>query len=396
MADNSAGQLQYRMSEPEETTLAWPPKPEDLRRLYVDKHLSAMKIAQRYGLKYPSPKTAESTILYQLKRAGITRRNCADHVRKVTEEMVGEWVRRYQAGESLKQIAGGTLSPVTVFYRLKKRGLILRDKVEANIKTNTKHTKNRFGGDERERSYLVGFVIGDCAVAPHGRAIRVRTATTHPAMAKLFGELFGRYGFVHRYPRKAKLTGYEWSLEVDLDSSFEFLLYSKKRRFPTLPKLESEFLAYLAGFFDAEGGSYLHRKRFGDAFEVYIASSEENLILPIHCRLLSLGYSSKVAKRVQSEHRLGSNNPGSMLQVRLWRATDVAGFARAVPSRHDEKMAKLAIVKNYLESGKVERLRLLESWTKLLDEIKLSRNSFVKEACEAVELKRSDSDIVKK
>ena len=29
--------------------LAWPPKREDLERLYVEEHLSAMKIANVYG-----------------------------------------------------------------------------------------------------------------------------------------------------------------------------------------------------------------------------------------------------------------------------------------------------------------------------------------------------------
>src|SRR5580658_435801 len=84
----------------EKPKLVWPPTTEDLKRLYVDEGLSAAKIAARYGLKYASPKTAESTVLHHLKKNGITRRDKADHLRKVTEEMVDEWVKRYEAGES--------------------------------------------------------------------------------------------------------------------------------------------------------------------------------------------------------------------------------------------------------------------------------------------------------
>ena len=48
---------------------------------------------------------AESTVLYHLKRNGIRRRDAAELARKVTAAMEDEWVKRYQAGESLKKIA---------------------------------------------------------------------------------------------------------------------------------------------------------------------------------------------------------------------------------------------------------------------------------------------------
>lgn len=66
--------------------LVWPPKKEDLERLYVVEKLSAAKIADAYGLtgKYKTPKAAESTVLYHLKRCGIERRDPAEHIMKVT------------------------------------------------------------------------------------------------------------------------------------------------------------------------------------------------------------------------------------------------------------------------------------------------------------------------
>lgn len=86
--------------------LAWPPKKEDLERMYLVERMSAAKIAQAYGLKYKSPKVAESTVLYQLRRNGIARRDRAEHIRKVTAEMADSWVTRYEAGESLKRSQG--------------------------------------------------------------------------------------------------------------------------------------------------------------------------------------------------------------------------------------------------------------------------------------------------
>jgi hypothetical protein len=187
---------------------AWPPTKEDLQRLYVDEKLSAAKVAKVYGLKYASEKTVESTILYHLKRNGITRRDPAAHNRKVTGALVDEWVTRYQAGESLKHIAGDAIDPVTVFYYLHKRGLQLRDKVEAQIKAVTIHKRSPFAGDTKDIAYLVGLAIGDLYTPRHGRAIRARIGTTHPQMAKLFKDLFAGYGPVYEYPKEDPITGH--------------------------------------------------------------------------------------------------------------------------------------------------------------------------------------------
>jgi hypothetical protein len=168
-----------------EEKLDWPPLAEDLKRLYLEQKLSASKIAKAYGLTYASDKTAESTILYHLKKNGISRRDAAAHIRKVTDSMVDERILRYQNGESLKQIAGTSFNPVTVFNHLHQRGLQLRDKVEAQIKAVTKFQKTPFDGNEEDKAYLLGLARGDLNVARHGRTIRVKTSSTHPAMIDL-------------------------------------------------------------------------------------------------------------------------------------------------------------------------------------------------------------------
>jgi hypothetical protein len=166
------------LSDPQGGRLLWPPTKEDLERLYLEERLSAAKIATAYGLKYKNPKVAESTILYQLKKNGIRRRDAAEHIRKVTKEMVDRWAERYQGGESLKQIAGEAVDPVTVWNHLRQRGLVLRDKVEAQISATTKHKRYPFNGNREEEAHLIGFARGDLNVSRHGRAVRVKTATT--------------------------------------------------------------------------------------------------------------------------------------------------------------------------------------------------------------------------
>jgi hypothetical protein len=247
--------------------LVWPPLAEDLKRLYLDQKLSASKIAAVYGLKYANAKTAESTILYHLKRNGISRRDPAAHIRKVTETMVDEWVVRYQQGESLKQIAGTSVNAVTVFNHLHRRGLQLRDKVDAQIEAVSKFEKIPFSGDRHEMAYLIGLSIGDFASTRHGRAVRVRLGTTHPAMSRLFRNLFEKHGPIYEYPHKSDLTAFEWSLDCDLDSSFNFLLDLKEAASLMIAQ-EDLFLDFLAGFFDAEGSIYYHSKGKGGAFEL--------------------------------------------------------------------------------------------------------------------------------
>src|SRR3989441_10327672 len=194
-------------TEEKGTVRAWPPKKEELEKFYLAQRLSAMKISRIYGLKYPNPKSGETMVLWYLKKFGIKRRDKAEHVRKVTEGMVERWIPRYQKGESLKQIAGEEFSPVTVFLHLRKRGITLREKVEAQIKAVTKYARFPFSGEIVEKAYLLGFAWGDLHVSRHGRAIRIKTSTTHPALIELINSCFGRYGQVTQFPREAKLTG---------------------------------------------------------------------------------------------------------------------------------------------------------------------------------------------
>ena len=360
--------------------LVWPPKKEDLERLYLVERLSASKIAKVYGLKYKNPKVAESTVLYQLKKNGIVRRDPVEHVRKVTEKAVDEWVLRYSKGESLKRIAGGSVDPVTVWNHLKRRGVALRNKVEAQIEAVTKYERKPFQGDALERAYLMGLRHGDLDVVRHGRAVRVRVSTTHPAMAGLFESVFSSYGHVARYARTAPFTGYEWTLECDLDASFEFLL--EKPRNEDLRRLnKQQFSAFLSGFFDAEGAIYLHRKRFGWGYEVTLSNNDAELLNLIASRLSLLGFHPSVRTNDQDPSRLGYHKEGRATRMSIFRQFEVCELLRQLALRHGEKVRKARFVcdricSNFLHVSKVE----VDDWTILIDEIRKSRDKFVAEA----------------
>ena len=282
-----------------EANLVWPPTKDDLERMYLKEHHSAAKISNLYGLKYENPKCGEVLILYHLKHKGIARRGAADHVRKVTEGMVDEWVRRYEAGESLKQIAGEEVGAPTVFVHLRKRGLKLRDKVEEVIRLNTIHKKKSFNGDPGPKAYLIGIAKGDYWVTRHGRAIRVRLSTTHPAMAKLFRELLGPYGPIYEFPKSTPLTEFEWCLDCDLNLSFRFL-EDREQPLNEIFADKNLFLNSLGGFFDAEGSIYYHKKKEIGAFEFSLGNTNEGILRKIAGKLSEFGYTPSLTKEKQS------------------------------------------------------------------------------------------------
>lgn len=365
----------------ESRKLQWPPTEEYLRRLYLDQKLSAMKVSRLYGLKYPNPKSGESMVLYYLKRFGIKRRDKAEHIRKVTEEMANEWVRRYEKGESLKQIAGGEVSPVTVFLHLRKRGVQLRDKIEALIETITKHPKTPFSGDPMEKAYLLGFAQGDLYVTRHGRAIRVKTGTTHPALMELFATCFGAYGPIYKSPKTTPWTEYEWSLTSDLDTSFDFL-HDKYSSIPkSVPRDFGTYLHYLAGIFDSEGSIYMNSHSW---FEIAIANTDKEMLESIRNLLNRNSFSAKIVLGGPSQ--LGEGN--NVWHLRIWRREAVRRFIEIVPVKHPEKRAKFNIVeKMYHRLTTIERDAIIQEWSQLLSKIENDRKNFIRDAERVYRLK---------
>jgi hypothetical protein len=354
----------------------------ELQRLYVQQGFSAAKIAKLYGLKYKSPKVAESTVLYQLKRDGIKRRDPAEHIRKVAPATVDEWVRRYRVGESLKQIARSDVDPVTVWNHLRKRGVVLRDKVEAQIQRVRKYERKPFSGDRAERAYLLGLRYGDLDVVRHGRAIRVRVSTTHPAMADLFELMFSPYGHVSRYPREAKLVGFEWTLECDLDESFSFLV-SK----PSIHELDTmsreEILAFLAGLFDAEGSILMHKKLKRHNPEIAFSNSDNELIEFVFVRLRFLGFASRMSWRSQAYHRAGISGRSRIGRVVISRAEDVQRFLHLFEVRHQEKVRKAGIASEFLAVDG-DKSQLISRWNEFRLEIRVGRERFLEDAASAL------------
>jgi hypothetical protein len=238
--------------------------------------------------------------------------------------------------------------------------LHLRDKVEAQITAVTKFQKTPFDGSEEDRAYLLGLARGDLNVARHGRAIRVKTSSTHPAMIDLVAWLFAPHGPVRTYPRNSKLVGYEWTIETEVDHTFGFLL-DEKLSTPRIGLSMALCLAYLAGLFDAEGSLWL---RDSGRFEPRMSFTNTDLGLLIWVR--------DTLEKMGFHPHLGLPNADGVRQIQIWRVEEVLKLTRILPVRHPEKKAKARLVTEGLT-----RPDLAARWDALIAEIKADRIEFI-------------------
>ena len=93
----------------------------------------------------------------------------------------------------------------TVTNRLKEYGIPLKTPSFARMK----YKKYDFSDDLIEKSYLIGFRLGDLAVSktsPSAETVLVRLHTTHDVQIDLFKKLFKKYGKVISYKSPKNLS----------------------------------------------------------------------------------------------------------------------------------------------------------------------------------------------
>lgn len=214
----------------------------------------------------------------------------------------------------------------------------------------------------------------------HGRAIRVRVSTTHPAMIEFFQNLFSSRGHVHQYSKKSDLTGFEWCLDCDLDETFSFLLGAREelRAIIESPEL---FASFLAGFFDSEGSVSYHKKLAHGGFEFALANMDGDLMIMIARELANEGFEPHLRRDHQQPRRGVKNGGDSILRLSIWAYDQVNRILQALPFKHREKRAKreLALSLAYKATTE-ERNALVAKWNRLKSTIRCERDQSVREA----------------
>lgn len=241
--------------------------------MYCKKGLSVSKIAKYFNC-------GQTTIVSKIHAFGITSRR---RVILLSAEVLEE----LYYNQKLEQAQIGKLlwcDQATISIRMREAGIKARDKSE----TSTKYPKYDFSGKLIEKAYMIGFRLGDLHVRKHRYLISVEGTTTRPEQIALIKGLFEKYGHVRINTNNKGKT----SMACLLNSSFDFLLQKND----TIPNwiLETDyyFLAFLAGYTDAEGCIGTYRNKGSRYYTTYILRTyDKNILLQIWQKLSSLNIS---------------------------------------------------------------------------------------------------------
>lgn len=191
--------------------------------------------------------------------------------------------------------------------------------------------------------------------------------------------MFDNYGHVREYPRRAQLTGFEWSLECDLDISMAFL--KDANQLQQVIGSQDGFMDFLAGFFDAEGSVYFHKKSLHGGFEVSISNVDARLLEEIRRNLFDRGYSPTLRVTRQAPQRGVKNGGDTIWRLTIWKWDQVNRLLQSMGVRHPEKVEKrkVALTLEY-RSSREKRDAIVAGWNRVKERIVSDREHYKDEA----------------
>ncbi len=210
-----------------------------LEELYNKDKLTAYQISQKIGL---SPATVRNRLI----DLNIKRRKPHDLNSNVPskERLIDLYLNKKLSTWKIEKEYG--YSRGTVYVKLKEYGLKTRDRADSHII----YERKDFSGNLIEKSYLIGFRIGDLGVRkihPNSKTICVASGSTIQEQIELIKGLFEGYGKVWIQKTKDGRI----NIQANLNESFEFLLSKEIPNWALNNK--NHFFSFLAGFTDAEG-----------------------------------------------------------------------------------------------------------------------------------------------
>lgn len=158
--------------------------------------------------------------------------------------------------------------------------------VRTRAEAHKRYSRRPFDGSCEDKAYLLGFAVGDLRVRKQykeSETIGIACSSTHPAQIALIQNLFSPYGRV--WVGEANKSGVV-SCEAYMDLSFSFLL-PQGRSIDWVFDIPTQFLAFLAGFTDAEGSIFISKQN--KAILTW-GQYDEQLLTKIKAQLGKLGY----------------------------------------------------------------------------------------------------------
>lgn len=221
------------------------------------------------GYKIPLRSKAEAVKLGSFKRKLIIPKSHLENlylVKGMTQKQIAKKIGRDR---------------IWVLQIMKKYGI----KTRGAAYYHTLYPRHNFSRNLKEKSYLIGFRLGDLHVKmlPSQKTIRIDCTSTKYDQIVLFKKLFSRYG--HIWIGKPRKDGNRVFVTF-LNLTFGFLL-PKHATIPSwIFRNNKYFLPFLAGYTDAEGCIWTNNKYIAS----YTIASYDKLILKqIHEKLTQLG-----------------------------------------------------------------------------------------------------------
>ncbi len=251
---------------------------DDLRRLYLHEKLSSSQIAKIYNC-------TSCCIRDKFRKFKIP-------IRSISEAIMIDKGINISKNELRKLYLQDKLSTLKIAkvhrccdeairWRLHEFDIPVRSKFEAN----RIYPVYDFDGTLEEKSYLIGFRIGDLWVGlirENSQTIIVRCSSTKREQMDLIKSLFCSYGHI-RINKRDKRGAFK--IRCHLNMSFDFLL-DKKDNIPRwIYDNDKYFMAFLAGYIDAEG--YMGVRKDNSA-GLQIASYDKNILHQIYKKLNNL------------------------------------------------------------------------------------------------------------
>lgn len=318
--------------------------PRDVCELYVRHLLSIRQIASRVGIS----RTAVRMYLVD-RRVPIHTKSELSLFRRQLHLPADTLKELYQQNKfSANRIASKFgCSSQHVVDRLKELDIPVRDAVDAS----TLYRKVNFSGDRVARAYLLGFRTGDLHVKrlnPGGRTIWIETASTHPQQINLVQELFRTYGrcWVGR-PKQSGARG----VHVLVNETFSFLLPKLQQISPWILRQRECFLAFLAGYVDAEG----HFAVYGNNPIFAIQSYDHVILTQIAVQLRKLGVQCRdpwiAAQPGDLTNANGYSNRSTVWRLQVAKRHTLWQIIQLLKPylRHKKRQRDMRVVEHYLK-----------------------------------------------
>lgn len=236
----------------------------------------------------------------------------------------------------------------TIINRLKQYNIPIRTKQEAHVlAAQPSYKRTNFNGNLKEKAYLIGFRLGDLHVNrtnQYSSIIRVNTNSTRPEQIELVEQLFSSYGYIWKgKPDKYKAV----SIYCFLDQSFTFLLNKKDLIEPWILKNKNHFLAFLAGYTDAEGCFCLCK----DSAVFSIRSQDKNILYQIRNKLIELKVflmPSQLARKKGTKDKKGTISNKNVYAIYIRRKDSLLKLIDLISPylKHCKRRRNMETVKN--------------------------------------------------